>query len=423
MDRKTFLKSASLILGGGIAPSALATNFKIEADKEIRISEGPYLTAVDKTEATVVFMTNKRAIAKVEVVSNDDANFAKPKAFFDSDESLGRKHIGTLHTVQLYGLKPNMTYSYKIEVIEVVEFWEEKRGIKYGSTKLGTPLRCDKYPKTDVQLSLKTLSDNNEDFSFFVINDVHEKSNMAERMLSNMSDERFLVLNGDMSHTYKNETHIFKAFMSSISNTCKGGLPIFYARGNHECRGKYSEPFMRYFPSTTGKTYYMFNHADTAFLFLDLCEDKPDNHVECGNITDFQSYKEKESEWLKKVISSEEFKNAKRRIAIMHILPFDLSNWKFAKDVNKFFGNILNEANIDLAICGHFHKQMIVNKNSFYKGRGRKGEIGSIKVKFPIFVNSNTDSVKVSISKDGIKLKVFSDKDSSTKEFNVNNFV
>ena len=59
MDRKTFLKSASLILGGGIAPSALATNFKIEADKEIRISEGPYLTAVDKTEATVVFMTNK----------------------------------------------------------------------------------------------------------------------------------------------------------------------------------------------------------------------------------------------------------------------------------------------------------------------------------------------------------------------------
>ena len=74
----------------------------------------------------------------------------------------------------LENLAAGNTYSYKIEVKEVLEYWETYKGAKYGATKFGDILKCDTYPNGSNPLSFKTPSDKNPEMSFIVINDIHQ---------------------------------------------------------------------------------------------------------------------------------------------------------------------------------------------------------------------------------------------------------
>ena len=143
MDRKTFLKAVSVLFANAGMVSAFATNLNIEKDAAIKISEGPYLLSMDGGKVCVVFMTNKRAVASVAVSSQDDKNFSKSKVFFDSSPT-GRKHIGTLHTIWLGNLAAGKSYSYKIEIKEVLEYWETYKGAKYGARKVKQGYRSHK---------------------------------------------------------------------------------------------------------------------------------------------------------------------------------------------------------------------------------------------------------------------------------------
>ena len=199
MDRKTFFKVFAVLLANtGITP-AFAANLNVENNASLKISEGPYLLSMDGGKVCVVFMTNKRAVASVEVFSPDDKNFSQNKIFFDSSPT-GRKHIGTLHAVWLENLAAGNTYSYKIEVKEVLEYWETYKGAKYGATKFGDILKCDTYPNGSNPLSFKTPSDKNPEMSFIVINDIHQTPKTVQQLLQpkNLSNADFILLNGDM---------------------------------------------------------------------------------------------------------------------------------------------------------------------------------------------------------------------------------
>ena len=398
MNRKTFIKTISATLAQlGLVGSASATNFNIDAKAPLNVVCGPYVMSATQSRANIVFLTNKRAVAEVILSSPDDKRFKKEKSFFDSEKSVGRKHIGTLHNIKIDGLKPEKTYNYKVVVKEVYEYWETYKGAAYGESKLSQPLVIQTYPNSEKKLSFKTLTDNSKPFSFFVINDVHERVEHQKSLLKFMNaNDEFLVLNGDMAHTYKNETHMLNAFLAGVSDTMQGGKSVFYARGNHECRGKYSEPFLNYFPSPTDKTYYAFKCADTAFLILDLCEDKGDSSKACGGINDFETYRKRESAWLKRVLQTPIFKNAKRKIAIAHIPPFANDKTKYNVDTTKLFGDVLNKANLDLMICGHYHKQIFKKQGELFENK---------KINFPMFVNCNMKALRVNVSDKQITLQ------------------
>ncbi len=411
MNRKTFLKTISATLAQlGLIGTASATNSNIDKKAPLNVVCGPYLMSATQSRANIVFIANKRSVAEVLITSEDDPTFKKGKSFFDSEKSVGRKHIGTVHNVKIDGLKPNKTYQYKVIIKEVLEYWETYKGAKYGETKMSEPLILEKYPDSDKPLAFKTLSDTADSFSFLVINDIHERVKYQDDLLKFMNkDDEFLVLNGDMAHTFKNEKHILNAFLSSVSKAMQGNKSIFYARGNHECRGKYSEPFIDYFPSPSlnGRTYYAFQRGDTAFLVLDLGEDKADTRIQCGGINDFQTYREKEGRWLKQLIKKPMFKNAKRRIAIAHIPPFSIPKDKYNADTNRLFGEVLNTANLDLMICGHLHKQI-------YKKRDEI--IFENKLNFPLFINCNKKALRVNITDKQISLQTI-DPTGNTENF------
>lgn len=416
MDRKTFFKVFAVLLANtGITP-AFAANLNVENNASLKISEGPYLLSMDGGKVCVVFMTNKRAVASVEVFSPDDKNFSQNKIFFDSSPT-GRKHIGTLHAVWLENLAAGNTYSYKIEVKEVLEYWETYKGAKYGATKFGDILKCDTYPNGSNPLSFKTPSDKNPEMSFIVINDIHQTPKTVQQLLQpkNLSNADFILLNGDMVNTFQNEELIFNGFMRAVSDAAHGNIPIFYARGNHECRGKYSEAFLDYFPTKTGKPYYAFMRAGTFFLVLDMGEDKPDSSAECGGITDFDSYQKEESNWLEKIMASKEFKTAKRRIAISHIPPFELGESPYNRAIGNRFRKILDKANLNLMICAHWHERFVVKSGE----RFPKSKL-DIKVKYPIIINGKKDALKVKIDDSSLSFAFINEKGGYTEWVDLN---
>ena len=106
----------------------------------------------------------------------------------------------------------------------------------------------------------------------------------------------------------------------------------------------------------------------------------------------YDAYRAEECAWLKKAVRSEEFLTASARIVLLHIPPA-AGAWHGSVHLNELFVPGLNEAGIDLMLCGHYHRYHWIDDGS----RG---------VDFPILVNSNNDCLRVSADAKGIDLKV-----------------
>ena len=92
-------------------------------------------------------------------------------------------------------------------------------------------------------------------------------------------------------------------------------------------------------------------------------------------------------------MQSEEFRSASARVVLLHVPP-TTGTWHGNVHLNELFMPVLNEAGVDLMLCGHYHRYQWIDDGS----RG---------VDFPILVNSNVDRLAVSADASGIDLKVF----------------
>jgi predicted phosphohydrolase len=86
-------------------------------------------------------------------------------------------------------------------------------------------------------------------------------------------------------------------------------------------------------------------------------------------LVDFDQYRAEQAIWLNKEIQSEKFKNAQYRIVLFHIPPFTGSSRHGSNDITEKWGDILNNANIDIVISGHHHRfariEPVEGKNQF----------------------------------------------------------
>ncbi len=119
-----------------------------------------------------------------------------------------------------------------------------------------------------------------------------------------------------------------------------------------------------------------FQAGPVYFIILDGGEDKPDSDIEYSELSHFDAYRSNQAEWLESVVSSVEFQQAPYRIVIMHIPP-TATTWHGTKDVIRKFTPILNNANIDVMLCGHTHNYTFIEK----------GEDPA--VNFPILINDD----------------------------------
>ena len=195
----------------------------------------------------------------------------------------------------------------------------------------------------------------------------------------------------DMSNTIESKEQIFKDYIDASVELYASETPIVYSRGNHETRGVSADELINYFPTRDGKFYQMFSIGTTCFLVLDCGEDKPDSAVEYYGIADYDNYREEEARWLAKCVETEEFKNAKARIVLLHIPP-PVGDWHGDYHLQQTLMPILNKANIDVMFSGHTHRF------SYHQPDNKSS--------FPIVVNGNKTYVMCKVGKNKIDIEI-----------------
>ena len=337
------------------------------AAQGIEITHGPYLQAMGEEDVTIVWTTNKEAISWVEVAPAGTNSFygQEQKQFYDT--SHGNRVVDSLHRVRLEGLDAGTTYRYRI-------FSKEVLGYQGHRIMFGNIAATDVYSKKP--LSFTTLDRNKQEVSFKMVNDIHDRADMMSQMLQGVDGNNtdIVFFNGDMVSTVNNQERLFEGFMDSAVGLFASEVPMFFARGNHETRGVFSNRFADYFPTINNRLYYNFTHGPVHFVVLDGGEDKPDSDIEYSELAQYDVYRDKQAKWLQGVVETKEFKDATYRVVVIHIAPVG-STWHGTLDLQRKFLSILNKANIDIMLCGHEHEHSYIKP--------------SAEATFPILINDN----------------------------------
>lgn len=352
----------------------------------IDITHGPYLQNVGTDEATVVFLTDSTAVAWVEIAPDDGTEFYAQQRPRFYDTRIGIKSEARIHTVKITGLKPGTTYRYRIYAQEVLSHqgWR----VHYGDIAAAAAYQT-RLP------SFTTLDESKQQTSFLIVNDIHQDNAKLKRLatLGEWQKRDLVFFNGDMLSIFDDEDQFFTCFMDTAVAMFAKEKPLYYVRGNHETRGVWASHFQDYVCPRESHLYFTFRQGPVFFICLDSGEDKPDSDLEYSGITDYDNYRSEQAEWLKGVIASDDFKQAKYHVVVCHIPPFDNGgpDWHGNIEVREKFVSVLNQADIDIMFCGHTHRYGFQAKSSGFN--------------FPILINSNTGVVTVNADNNGLHVK------------------
>jgi predicted phosphodiesterase len=347
------------------------------------ITHGPYLQHLTDDGVTIVWTTNHQAVSWVELAPDDSTHFyltERPKYY---SAVYGFKDVGTVHTVRLEGLSPATTYRYRVYSQQVLK--HEGTNVQYGEVVATRVYRQEPFKFT-------TVDPSKENISFLIVNDIHGNNEMMENLLEkgDYKNSDFIFFNGDMANDFRGEKQIFDDFMDTAIKLFANEKPMYYARGNHETRGNFANAFSIYFPSPSGKLYYLLRQGPVCFVVLDCGEDKPDSDIEYSGIVAFDQYRDVQKTWLEEALKSKEYREASYKVVIVHMPPF--GGWHGEEEIAQKFVPLLDKAGIDVMFCGHLHRHI--------KKEPQPG------IEFPIIVNANNAVVKAVTEENGLKIEV-----------------
>ncbi|MBR0332825.1 MAG: metallophosphoesterase [Alistipes sp.] len=347
---------------------------------------GPWVVDVTETEMTVVWTSTDRCMGWVEVAPDDGTSFyAEERPRYDED-FMGRHVVSAVHHVRITGLKPGTSYRYRI-------YQQGVDDSGHNPVPSGYISASNVYSQKPY--AIRTMDAKKADCTFTMVNDIHGRDSMMLALTKGLKEQKpdFVVFNGDMVSFMGSTEDIETGFMTRATETFATDIPLVYVRGNHETRGPGFSEYLNLFPTPTNTPYFTFRQGPVAFVVLDSGEDKPDSDIEYGGTAAYDAYREKMAEWLKEAVKSEEFRSAPVKIALLHI-PFDKGvGWYGNNELKRLLLPTLNEAGIDVMLCGHTHR---------YSFR----DVGSVDNNFPILVNSNNDKVNVRATKSQIDMEV-----------------
>ena len=194
-----------------------------------------------------------------------------------------------------------------------------------------------------------------------------------------------LILNGDiLDHSGNAEN--FMLYYKIAEAITGGEVPVVISRGNHDLRGKCAEKLASYMPNENGNSFYSFRLGNLWGILLDCGEDKNDDHPEYGGTVVCHAFRERETEYLQKVIENAESEynaeGVEHRIVVSHVPftqidhdPFDIEQEIYGKWVR-----LLNEqVKPEVLLSGHIHKAYVTQPN---------GERDAYGMTFPTVVGS-----------------------------------
>lgn len=341
-NRRNFLKQVSFLSIGAFAFNGSTPLFAREIEP-FRLQNGfaamPYLQNLTPTSVHVMFITDKEAYSWVEYESEGES---AQKAYTEED-GLIDAYI-RLNNIQIPNLKSGRTYKYRVCSKPIVSFQPYK--LEYGE---------------DVQtewFSFTTPVTDAEQVSCIILNDMHDSPEAFGNLMSLVDDRPydFIALNGDTFDYQTDEQQIIDHLLVPCTNLFASEKPFLMVRGNHETRGKFRREFKNYFAFPNDRYHFSFKQGPVYWVVLDTGEDKPDDHPVYAGIVDFDAVRERQAKWLEEVVETEEYKNAKYRVVIMHIPPHHSGEWHGPMHCQKLFSPIFDKNNVNLVLSGHTHR-------------------------------------------------------------------
>ncbi len=312
-----------------------------DSSEGLRFVTQPYLQAPTADSMTVMWMTSKPCVSWVE---------------YGRDDSLGLKAMTsrhglveaneTIHRVRLDGLEPGTTYAYRVvskEILKLLPYHFE----------FGETIASDVFHFA--------MPDSTADsVSFAVFNDMHESPELRELLFPLAGQRPFdlAFLNGDILDHIHSQEKPLKQLAQPYAELMEGRAPFILVRGNHETRGYRARYLLDFVATPDNRYYFSFDWGPVHFVVLDSGEDKPDDHEEYGGLVDFAAYRDEQTQWLKREIQTDAFKNAPFRVALTHIPLF--GGGYGGNECRKRWGMLLNEGKIDLHLSGHTHKHEVI---------------------------------------------------------------
>ena len=351
-----------------------------KADKIFRMK--PYLQNPVGNGITVMWETTVPAYCWVEY-GTDTTQLKRARTIVDGQVVCNNY----LHKIRIDGLQPGQKYYYRVCSQEILLYQAYKK--VFGNTAQSAFSEFT-LPATDT-----------DSFTAVVFNDLHQHTQTFRSLCQQIKNVNydFVVFNGDCVDDPVDHNQATSFISELTEGVCGDRIPTFFMRGNHEIRNAYSIGLRDHYDYVGDRTYGSFNWGDTRIVMLDCGEDKPDDHWVYYGLNDFTQLRNEQVDFLKKELSSKEFKKAGKRVLIHHIPLYGNDGKNLCANL---WTKLLEKAPFNISLNAHTHKY------AYHP----KGELGN---NYPVIIGGGykMDGTTVMIlekKKDELRVKVLNAK-------------
>ena len=351
-----------------------------KADKIFRMK--PYLQNPVGNGITVMWETTVPAYCWVEY-GTDTTQLKRARTIVDGQVVCNNY----LHKIRIDGLQPGQKYYYRVCSQEILLYQAYKK--VFGNTAQSAFSEFT-LPATDT-----------DSFTAVVFNDLHQHTQTFRSLCQQIKNVNydFVVFNGDCIDDPVDHNQATSFISELTEGVCGDRIPTFFMRGNHEIRNAYSIGLRDHYDYVGDRTYGSFNWGDTRIVMLDCGEDKPDDHWVYYGLNDFTQLRNEQVDFLKKELSSKEFKKAGKRVLIHHIPLYGNDGKNLCANL---WTKLLEKAPFNISLNAHTHKY------AYHP----KGELGN---NYPVIIGGGykMDGATVMIlekKKDELRVKVLNAK-------------
>jgi hypothetical protein len=358
----------------------------------------PYLQNPTADGMTICFLTQGAKDVRLEWNTDGASTFKK----------LTGKGIAitgtpwTIWKIRIANLKPGDKYKYQLKY-----FLANKKS----STQI---------------YHFKTLNPRSKTLHIALFNDLHNNDSTLSILMRYIKpdDFEFSMLIGDCLADPCSDNgafNVFRTWDAYIRLLDGANKPIVFVRGNHETRNSFSHQIAVLFDLPNLRTeqtweeqqwQFTLRSGPVHFLVMDTGEDdddltKPDSYKQP---IFWQSYRQHEAEWLKKLNTTNAGKDAAWRIFVSHIPLYNNNPW-YSASSRQYWESLLPFANPDLMLAGHDHGWKLLQKNDEKKqqwpvliGGGPSLDEGTVML---LSADNKKLSIRLLAAKDGRLLTEF----------------
>ena len=322
------------------------------------IKSGPWISGAAEDQITILWTSEVPGMAFVEL----EDGTVKYETF------AGRRIFQRLHSVTIDNLQRGSVVKYRV-CGQNLKDDSNARKPEFGDTYKG-----------DWQL-VRTMDSKANSCRFSVFNDVHMRigqySQLASQIDSAATD--FIFLNGDIASAGNYVLDSLVKYEIEPLGSLTHGLPIFFARGNHEGRGNNVKLVADIFPNAgEAPFYYTFRQGPVAFIVLDAGETGKSRSILFSGGDVYEDYLNEQIEWAAKAMREPWFRKAPVKVCLLHVPMIDhpdKDDYLLQRWLNVHFVPLLNKAGIDFMIGADLHEFMLCDP-------------GTMNNRFPIIVNN-----------------------------------